>query len=53
MYTMESKDELAFVDFFFHPISLVFVTNITCDLFKATRGILITNVVYPMLPNST
>jgi hypothetical protein len=44
MYTMESKDELAFVDFFVHPIPLLFATNITCDLSKATKGILVANV---------
>jgi hypothetical protein len=45
MYRMESKDELVFVDFFIHPIPLSFVTNITCDLFKVIKGILVTNVV--------
>jgi hypothetical protein len=43
MYTMELKDVVVFVDFFVHPIPL-FVFNITCDLFKATKGILVTNV---------
>jgi len=37
-YTMESKDELVFVDFFVHPIPLLFVTNITCNLSKGLRG---------------
>jgi hypothetical protein len=45
-YTMESKDELVFVDFFIHPIPLSFVTNITCDLSRVIKGILVTNVVY-------
>jgi len=44
MYTMESKDELVFVDFFVHPISLSFATNITCNLFKVIKGILVANV---------
>jgi hypothetical protein len=43
-YTMESKDELVFVDFLVHLIPFVFVTNITCDLFKMTKGILVANV---------
>jgi hypothetical protein len=44
MYTMESKDELVFVDFFFqYPLS--FTTNVTCNLSKATNEILVTNVV--------
>jgi hypothetical protein len=43
-YTMESKDEVVFVDFIVHPIPLLFVTNITCDLSKATKGILVANV---------
>jgi hypothetical protein len=42
---MESKDELVFVDFFIHPIPLVFATNITCDLSKAIKGILVANVI--------
>jgi hypothetical protein len=46
MFTMESKDELVFVDFFFHLIPLSFVINITCDLSKAIKGILVTNVIY-------
>jgi len=46
MYTMESKDELVFVDLFIHLIPLLFVTNITCDLSKATKGILVANVAY-------
>jgi hypothetical protein len=46
MYTMESKDENVFVDFFIHSIPLSFVTNITCNLSKVTKGILIANVVY-------
>jgi hypothetical protein len=41
---MESKDELIFVKFFVHPIPLLFVTNITCNLSKASDGILVTNV---------
>jgi len=41
---MESKDELEFVDFFFIQYLLSFVTNIAYDLFKATKGILVTNV---------
>ncbi len=41
---MESKDELVFVDFFVHPVPLPFVTNITCNLSKATKGILVANV---------
>jgi hypothetical protein len=45
-YTMESKDELEFVKFFFIQYLLSFVTNIACDLFKATKGILFTNVAY-------
>jgi hypothetical protein len=46
MYTMELKDELIFVDFFVHPIPLSLVTNITCNLSKTTKGILIANVAY-------
>jgi hypothetical protein len=42
---METNDELVFVDFFIHPILLSFVTNITCDLSKVTKGILVVNVV--------
>jgi hypothetical protein len=42
---MESKDELVFVDFFVHPIPLSFTINITCDLSKVTKGILVANVV--------
>ncbi len=45
MFIMESKDELIFVDFFVHPIHFSFVTNITCNLSKAIKGILVTNVV--------
>ncbi len=41
MYTMESKDEFVFVDFFFHPIPLSFTINIICNLSKATKGILV------------
>jgi hypothetical protein len=37
---MESKDEFVFVYFFFHPIPLLFITNIACDLSKATKRIL-------------
>jgi hypothetical protein len=43
MYTMESKDELVFVDFFFHPLS--FATNVSCDLSKATNETLLANVI--------
>jgi hypothetical protein len=43
-YTMESKDEVTFVDFFIHLIPLLFVTNITCDLSKEIKGILVANV---------
>jgi hypothetical protein len=46
MYRMESKDELVFVDFVVHPIPLSFATNITCDLFKATKRILVANIAY-------
>jgi hypothetical protein len=42
--TMESKDELVFVDFFVHPIPLLFVINIQCNLSKVTNGIFVTNV---------
>jgi hypothetical protein len=42
---MEPKDELVFVDFFVHPIFLLFATNITCDLSKVIRGILVASVV--------
>ncbi len=45
MYTMESKDEVVFVDFFIHSMPLSFATNITCDLSKVTKGILVANVV--------
>jgi hypothetical protein len=45
-YTMESKDELVYVDFFFHPIHLSFATNVSCNLSKVTNEILVTNVVY-------
>jgi hypothetical protein len=45
MYTMESKDELVIVDFFFHPIPLSFVTNIVCNLSKVTKGILVAIVI--------
>jgi hypothetical protein len=41
---MESKDEFVFVEFFFHPIPLLFVTNVSCDLLKATNEILVANV---------
>jgi hypothetical protein len=44
-YTMESKDELTFVDFFVYPIALSFATNITCDLSNVIKGFLVTNVV--------
>jgi hypothetical protein len=44
-YTMESKDELVFVDFLFIQYPLSFVINITCDLSKATKGIIVTNVI--------
>jgi hypothetical protein len=43
-YTMKSKYELVFVNFFVHPIPLLFATNITCDLSKATKGIFVANV---------
>ncbi len=39
--TMESKDELLFVDFFFIQYPLSFATNITCNLSKATKGKLV------------
>jgi hypothetical protein len=45
MYTMESKDEFVFVNFFVHPIPLSFVINVICNLFKANKGILVTNVI--------
>jgi len=45
MYIMESKDDLVFVFFFPIQYPLSFATNITCDLFKATKGILVANVV--------
>jgi hypothetical protein len=41
---MESKDELVFVDFFVHLIPLLFMINITCDLSKEIKGILVFNV---------
>jgi hypothetical protein len=44
MCIMESKDELVFVDFFVHLIPLLFASNITCNLSKATNGILVANV---------
>jgi hypothetical protein len=44
MYTMKSKDDLVFIDFFFMQYLLLFATNITCDLFKATKKILVANV---------
>jgi hypothetical protein len=43
-YTMESKDEFILVNFFFIQYLLLFVTNVTCDLSKANKGILIANV---------
>ncbi len=43
-YTMESKDEFAFVDIFVHPIPLSFGINITCNLLKVIKGILVANV---------
>jgi hypothetical protein len=43
---MESKDELVFINFFVHPILLSFATNITCDLSKAIKGILIATIAY-------
>jgi hypothetical protein len=43
---MEPKDELVFVDFFIHSILLLFATNITCDLSKATKEILVANVAF-------
>jgi hypothetical protein len=46
MYIMESKDELVFVDFFIHPIPLSFAIDITCNLSKVTKGILIANVTF-------
>jgi hypothetical protein len=46
MYKIESKDELVFVGFFVHPIPLIVETNITCNLLKVTRGILVANVTY-------
>jgi hypothetical protein len=41
---MESKDEFAFVDIFVHPIPLSFGINITCNLLKVIKGILVANV---------
>ncbi len=38
------KMNLLTFSFIQYPLS--FVTNISCNLFKATKGILITNVVY-------
>ncbi len=39
MYTMESKDELVFVDFFsFIQYLLLFMINIACNLFKTMKG---------------
>jgi hypothetical protein len=38
------KDELVFADFFVHPITLLFITNIACNLSKATKGTFVTNV---------
>jgi hypothetical protein len=43
-HVMESKDEVVFVNFFIHPIPLLFATNITCDLSKVIKGILVANV---------
>jgi hypothetical protein len=43
MYTMESKDEFVFVDFFFDLYNL-FVTNVSCNLSKVINEILVTNV---------
>jgi hypothetical protein len=45
MYIMKSKDELVFVGIFVQPIPLLFATNITCDLSKATKEILVANVI--------
>jgi hypothetical protein len=45
MYTMESKDELVFVDFPFIQYPLSFTIHVACDLFKAIKGILVANVV--------
>jgi hypothetical protein len=41
---MVSKDEFVFVDLFFHPIPLSFMTDVACDLSKMIKGILVTNV---------
>jgi hypothetical protein len=46
MYAIESKDELIFVNHFFIQYLLSFVTNIACDLSKATNQILVANVDY-------
>jgi hypothetical protein len=46
MCTMESKDELVFVDFFFIQYPLLFTTNVSCDLSKATYKISIANIAY-------
>jgi hypothetical protein len=43
MYTMESKDELVFVDFFFIQYRLSFATNVSCNLSKLTNEIFVTN----------
>ncbi len=40
-YTMESKDELVFVDLFFHPIPLVICNNVSCDFPNVINEILI------------
>ncbi len=45
-YTMDSKDELVIFDFFAHPIPLLFATNVTCDLSKVIKGILIAHVAW-------
>jgi hypothetical protein len=42
---MESKDELVFLEKKFIQYPLLFVTNIACDLFKVTKGILVKNVI--------
>jgi hypothetical protein len=44
MCTMKSKDELIFVNIFFHPIPLVIATNVSCGLSKAIIEILVVNV---------
>jgi len=43
---MESKDELVFVDFFLIQYLLLFATNVSCNLSKATNEILVANVTY-------